>query len=182
MALFTDKFNHSLSQNFIRKIIQSRGCSAPPPPNSFTLKKKKQLFGPCPRQAPGSRFGLVPDCSAVCSPYLLLEGTWNSAGHLLSWEEPCSDLMCLLNPSLLHRLWSHSSKPVAEVSLHRCQEVWLALCRVQRALTGGTPVPGSWCGSVRSSGDVFSHLSVSSPRAQMLIAVLLMCLKEKITF
>lgn len=123
-----------------------------------------------------------------CSPCLLLQGDHQGRpGTCFSWEEACSDLMCLLNPSLLHRLWSHSSKPVAgvipAVSLLSARKYLFQLFAEFRGHSlRRTLCRGPWCGSVRSSGDVFSHLWVSSPRAQMLIAVLLMCLKEKITF
>lgn len=150
----------------------------------FIHFKKKTTVRAVSQASSREWVGLVPDCSAVCSPCLLLKGDHQgSAGHLLFLGRAMfwSDVSSKSQPSPLPVVpqFQASSRSVPS----ECQEVLVsALCRVQRALSQEDPVPGPWCGSVRSSGDVFSHLSVSSPRAQMLIAVLLMCLKEKITF
>ena len=124
-----------------------------------------------------------------CSPRLLLEGDHQGlAGHSLFlgrgmfWSDVSSKSQPSPSPVVPQFQASNRSNSCSVPS--GCQEVLVsALCRVQRALSQEAGLcRRPWCGSVRSSGDVCSRLSASSPRAQMLTAVLLMCLKEKITF
>lgn len=157
-------------------------------PQFIHFKKKKKKTVQAMSQASSREWdGLVPDCPAVPHASCSRGTTGGWPGTRLSWEEACSDLMCLLSPSLPHRLWSQfqaSSRSNSCSVPSGCQEVLVsALCRVQKALSQEAGLcRRPWCGSVRSSGDVCSRLSASNPRAQMLTAVLLMCLKEKITF
>ena len=79
------------------------------------LKKKKKTVWTVSQASSREWDGLVPDCPAVPHASCSRGTTRGWPGTRFSWEEACSDLMCLLNPSLPHRLWSHSSKPVTGV-------------------------------------------------------------------
>ena len=137
------------------------GCFPRPIPCSF-FKETQQFFWPCPRQAPGRRAALVPECPAI--PWAFRAG--GPPGTGFPWEGALI-YSRRLNPSLFHHVRPSSSKPLTGMRPSICHflgvrkppNTFPALWRVQRVpWRDAVTVLGNFgCNSVRSPGCMFSH-------------------------